>query len=262
MVVYSYEVALYFGNALEYNGYWAQEAGLFVAALSSSVELVAAISMARFSRRPDARARRPRPCTSWLARRRDSPWRPSSSTPTCLPATCWTWSRRARGPLPGARMQSRKAPPLRALPPRPLHPARLADVFDASARLLREHKVPPLPLVAGRSHPSAGGRPDAVEVIVPALPVGRSADKPPSPAAFNRRPLPQVIVPLAQASPAPTSAAQSGTAAGEARCDLDQSSSIPIYSPEVLSAPLRMSDVRMASAMGSQQGRMRQRQRQ
>ena len=36
MIVYSYEVALYFGNALEYNGYWAQEAGLFVAALSSS----------------------------------------------------------------------------------------------------------------------------------------------------------------------------------------------------------------------------------
>jgi len=51
VIVYSYEVALYFGNALEYNGYWAQEAGLFVAALSSSVELVAAISMARFSRR-------------------------------------------------------------------------------------------------------------------------------------------------------------------------------------------------------------------
>ena len=76
------------------------------------------------------------------------------------------------------------------------------------------------------------------------------------PAAFNRRPLPQVIVPLAQATPAPTSAAQSGAAAGEASCDLDQSSSIPIYSPEVLSAPLRVSDVRMASAMGSQQGRM------
>ena len=51
VIVYSYEAALYFGNALEYNGYWAQEAGLFVAALSSSVELVAAISMARFSRR-------------------------------------------------------------------------------------------------------------------------------------------------------------------------------------------------------------------
>ena len=73
------------------------------------------------------------------------------------------------------------------------------------------------------------------------------------PAALNRRPLPQVIIPLAQVTPAPTSAAQSGAAAGEARCDLDQSSSIPIYSPEVLSAPLRVSDVRMASAVGSQQ---------
>jgi len=25
VIVYSYKVALYFGNALEYNGYWAQD---------------------------------------------------------------------------------------------------------------------------------------------------------------------------------------------------------------------------------------------
>ena len=49
MIVYSYEVALYFGAALEYRG--ALVYSSFVAALSSSVELVAALSLARSGRR-------------------------------------------------------------------------------------------------------------------------------------------------------------------------------------------------------------------
>lgn len=49
VIVYSYEVALYFGAALEYRG--ALVYSSFVAALSSSVELVAALSLARSGRR-------------------------------------------------------------------------------------------------------------------------------------------------------------------------------------------------------------------
>jgi len=201
VIVYSYEVALYFGAALEYRG--ALVYSSFVAALSSSVELVAALSLARSGRRA-------RTSTAAL-------YLMAGAASGLALAAVVIFSHLPAGFLsdvvePGA-----------------------ALCLTCSALVLAYYASTQSRCCLSSSDALIGvlGRPDAVEMIVPCgVPV---------------------IVPLAQVTPAPTSAAQSGAAAGEARCDLDPSSSIPIYSPEVLSAPLRVSDVRMAPAHGSQQ---------
>jgi len=197
VIVYSYEVALYFGAALEYRG--ALVYSSFVAALSSSVGLVAALSLARSGRR----ARTSTAALYLMAGAASGLALAAVFTYSHLPADYLSDTIKTYVVKPGAAL-CLTCPALVLAYYASTQSRRCLSSSDALIGVL--------------------GRPDAVEMIVPCgVPV---------------------IVPLAQVTPAPTSAAQ---------CDLDPSSSIPIYSPEVLSAPLRMSDVRMAPAMGSQQ---------
>ena len=176
MIVYSYEVALYFGAALEYRG--ALVYSSFVAALSSSVELVAALSLARSGRRA-------RTSTAAL-------YLMAGAASGLALAAVVIYSHLPAGFLsdvvePGAALclvrecnLTPKASPLRGQSS-PTHPARLADVFGASARLLREHAVPLLPLFVGRSHRSAGPsrrRRDDCAVRSAGAPVGRCRQAP------------------------------------------------------------------------------------